>query len=46
MTTLKKATFSGKTQLAAKYMVSSVDGSNNRVADIKRRVWRALPQSL
>ena len=46
MIILKKATFSGKTQLAGKYIVSGADIDGNRAIDVKRRVWSALPQSL
>jgi hypothetical protein len=46
MTMTKKATFSGKTQLAGKYIVSGADINGNRATDVKRRVWLALPQSL
>jgi len=46
MTMTKKATFSGKTQLVAKYIVSGADGCGNRAIDIKRRDRSGLPQSL
>jgi hypothetical protein len=44
MTNQKKATFSGKTQLAGKYDVSGADINGNRALDVKRRVRLALPQ--
>jgi hypothetical protein len=46
MTVTKKARFSGKTQLVAKYIVSGADIDGNRAIDVKRRVWLALPQKM
>jgi hypothetical protein len=37
MTQAKKARFSGKTQLATKYIVSGADINGNRATDVKRR---------
>jgi len=46
MTTAKKATFSGKTQITGKYIVSGADINGNRARDVKRRDRSGLPQSL